>query len=163
MVCRLWVMSSVVHDLCTKEKKVGGRSVYFACMCIYCLHNNALFWAAYDVIPTISGKSLLASGLWGWCRHPNYFGWILIDVAAAMTCGMISWCFAVLGCCSMVPLWPPHMAQHCQLLADNINHYFIDGHCRVGSRWLIITGWLLAGKITTCVVGQQWLAMWHNP
>jgi len=47
------------------------------------------FFAAYETIPTISGKSLLASGLWGWCRHPNYFGCILIILGCCLTCGTI--------------------------------------------------------------------------
>lgn len=46
------------------------------------------YFAEYDMIPTISGKSLLASGLWGWCRHPNYFGWILVTVAGSLLCGV---------------------------------------------------------------------------
>ena len=119
-------------------KVASLRSMYYACMCIYCLHNFALLWAAYDVIPTISGKSLLASGLWGWCRHPNYFGWILGMVAAALTCGMSCWCFTVSVCVSMVPLWPCHMAQHRQLLADNVGHYFVGRQCRLPSHGLIV-------------------------
>ncbi|XP_060773341.1 delta(14)-sterol reductase LBR isoform X1 [Neoarius graeffei] len=38
-------------------------------------------------IPTATGKSLIASGLWGFVRHPNYLGNILIALAWSLTCG----------------------------------------------------------------------------
>ncbi|XP_026802772.3 delta(14)-sterol reductase LBR isoform X1 [Pangasianodon hypophthalmus] len=38
-------------------------------------------------IPTATGKSLIASGLWGFVRHPNYLGDILMALAWSLTCG----------------------------------------------------------------------------
>ncbi|KAM9443689.1 delta(14)-sterol reductase LBR isoform 1-T2 [Clarias gariepinus] len=38
-------------------------------------------------IPTATGKSLIASGLWGFVRHPNYLGDLLMALAWSLTCG----------------------------------------------------------------------------
>lgn len=38
-------------------------------------------------IPTATGKSLLVSGLWGFVRHPNYLGDIIMGLAWSLPCG----------------------------------------------------------------------------
>uniref|UniRef100_A0A8C1FZ18 Delta(14)-sterol reductase LBR n=1 Tax=Cyprinus carpio TaxID=7962 RepID=A0A8C1FZ18_CYPCA len=38
-------------------------------------------------IPTATGKSLIVSGLWGWVRHPNYLGDIIMGLAWSLPCG----------------------------------------------------------------------------
>ncbi|XP_062857297.1 delta(14)-sterol reductase LBR [Trichomycterus rosablanca] len=38
-------------------------------------------------IPTGTGKNLIASGLWGFVRHPNYLGDIIMAVAWSLSCG----------------------------------------------------------------------------
>ncbi|KAF7690058.1 delta(14)-sterol reductase LBR [Silurus meridionalis] len=38
-------------------------------------------------IPTATEKSLIASGLWGFVRHPNYLGDLLMALAWSLTCG----------------------------------------------------------------------------
>lgn len=38
-------------------------------------------------IPTATGKSLIASGLWGFVRHPNYLGDLVMALAWSLTCG----------------------------------------------------------------------------
>lgn len=48
-----------------------------------------LIWPDLKTIPTATGKSLIASGLWGFVRHPNYLGNILIALAWSLTCGKL--------------------------------------------------------------------------
>lgn len=43
--------------------------------------------AHFETIPTSRGKKLLVSGWWGWVRHPNYFGDIILHWAWASTAG----------------------------------------------------------------------------
>ncbi|XP_056621193.1 delta(14)-sterol reductase LBR isoform X2 [Triplophysa dalaica] len=38
-------------------------------------------------IPTATGKSLIVSGLWGFVRHPNYLGDIIMGLAWSLPCG----------------------------------------------------------------------------
>ncbi|KAK2884023.1 hypothetical protein Q8A67_017660 [Cirrhinus molitorella] len=38
-------------------------------------------------IPTATGNSLIVSGLWGWVRHPNYLGDIIMGLAWSLPCG----------------------------------------------------------------------------
>ncbi|XP_018592448.1 delta(14)-sterol reductase LBR [Scleropages formosus] len=38
-------------------------------------------------IPTATGKSLLVSGLWGFVRHPNYLGDLIMALAWSLPCG----------------------------------------------------------------------------
>nr|CAJ15494.1 lamin B receptor [Danio rerio] len=38
-------------------------------------------------IPTATGKSLIVSGLWGFVRHPNYLGDIIMALAWSLPCG----------------------------------------------------------------------------
>uniref|UniRef100_A0A8C2B8B3 Delta(14)-sterol reductase LBR n=1 Tax=Cyprinus carpio TaxID=7962 RepID=A0A8C2B8B3_CYPCA len=38
-------------------------------------------------IPTATGESLIVSGLWGWVRHPNYLGDIIMGLAWSLPCG----------------------------------------------------------------------------
>lgn len=53
--------------------------------------------ASLNKIPTSTGKDLLCGGWWGWVRHPNYFGDILMNWAYAIPCGFNHW----------VPLFDP--------------------------------------------------------
>lgn len=43
--------------------------------------------AADQIIHTSSSKPLLACRLWGLCRHPNYFGCLLMAIAWSLPCG----------------------------------------------------------------------------
>jgi len=43
--------------------------------------------AYLETIPTPSGRKLLASGWWGLCRHPNYFGDLLMGLSWSLYCG----------------------------------------------------------------------------
>ncbi|XP_061405609.1 delta(14)-sterol reductase TM7SF2-like [Lethenteron reissneri] len=45
-------------------------------------------YAHLQKISTAHGKSLLVSGWWGWLRHPNYLGDIIMAVAWALPCGV---------------------------------------------------------------------------
>uniref|UniRef100_A0AAR2KNT9 Delta(14)-sterol reductase LBR n=1 Tax=Pygocentrus nattereri TaxID=42514 RepID=A0AAR2KNT9_PYGNA len=38
-------------------------------------------------IPTATGKSLIVSGLWGFVRHPNYLGDLIMALAWSLSCG----------------------------------------------------------------------------
>jgi lamin-B receptor len=38
-------------------------------------------------IPTSRGKKIIVSGWWGWIRHPNYLGDIIMHWSWAGTCG----------------------------------------------------------------------------
>ncbi|CAG2063701.1 unnamed protein product, partial [Timema podura] len=40
-----------------------------------------------ETISSFGGKKLLVSSWWGWLRHPNYLGDILIHWAWGLTCG----------------------------------------------------------------------------
>ncbi|XP_044289931.1 delta(14)-sterol reductase LBR isoform X2 [Varanus komodoensis] len=44
-------------------------------------------FAHLKVIPTATGKKLLASGWWGLVRHPNYLGDIIMALAWSLPCG----------------------------------------------------------------------------
>ncbi|XP_071784735.1 delta(14)-sterol reductase TM7SF2-like [Asterias amurensis] len=44
-------------------------------------------FASANVLITASGKRLLVSGWWGWVRHPNYLGDILLALSWSMCCG----------------------------------------------------------------------------
>ncbi|XP_046388886.1 delta(14)-sterol reductase TM7SF2 [Ischnura elegans] len=46
--------------------------------------------AHLEVIPTTRGKKLLVTGWWGWLRHPNYLGDIIINWSWVLTCGFHS-------------------------------------------------------------------------
>ncbi|KAI4890934.1 hypothetical protein NFI96_033190 [Prochilodus magdalenae] len=46
-------------------------------------------------IPTATGKSLIVSGLWGFVRHPNYLGDIIMALAWSLSCGK---CQDLYGC-----------------------------------------------------------------
>ncbi|CAI9553703.1 unnamed protein product, partial [Staurois parvus] len=41
-------------------------------------------------IPTSAGSKLIVSGLWGWVRHPNYLGDIIMAWAWCLPCGFTS-------------------------------------------------------------------------
>lgn len=41
-----------------------------------------------EAISTNRGKKLLVTGWWGWVRHPNYLGFIILHWAWASTAGM---------------------------------------------------------------------------
>ena len=40
-----------------------------------------------ETLSSPSGEKLLISGWWGWLRHPNYLGEIIIHLAFIMTSG----------------------------------------------------------------------------
>ncbi|KAJ6666839.1 hypothetical protein lerEdw1_018841 [Lerista edwardsae] len=44
--------------------------------------------AHLKVIPTATGKNLLASGWWGLVRHPNYLGDLIMALAWSLPCGL---------------------------------------------------------------------------
>ncbi|KAJ9596862.1 hypothetical protein L9F63_012118, partial [Diploptera punctata] len=44
--------------------------------------------AHLETIPTSRGKKILVSGWWGWLRHPNYLGDIIMHWCFASTCGI---------------------------------------------------------------------------
>ncbi|XP_076873540.1 delta(14)-sterol reductase LBR [Brachyhypopomus gauderio] len=48
-------------------------------------HDPALSYL--KTIPTATGKSLIVSGLWGFVRHPNYLGDLLMALAWSLSCG----------------------------------------------------------------------------
>ncbi|XP_075403652.1 delta(14)-sterol reductase TM7SF2 [Tenrec ecaudatus] len=43
--------------------------------------------AGLETIATATGRQLLVSGWWGWVRHPNYLGDIIMALAWSLTCG----------------------------------------------------------------------------
>ncbi|XP_004713579.3 delta(14)-sterol reductase TM7SF2 isoform X2 [Echinops telfairi] len=43
--------------------------------------------AGLETISTATGRQLLVSGWWGWVRHPNYLGDIIMALAWSLTCG----------------------------------------------------------------------------
>lgn len=47
-------------------------------------------FTADQIIHTSSSKPLLACRLWGLCRHPNYFGCLLMAIAWSLPCGVTS-------------------------------------------------------------------------
>lgn len=53
----------------------------------YRQNQNDQAFKGFDVIPTPSGKNLLVSGWWGVCRHPNYLGDIILNVAMCLPAG----------------------------------------------------------------------------
>lgn len=50
---------------------------------------RCFFYILLDLktIPTATGKSLIVSGLWGFVRHPNYLGDIIMALAWSLSCG----------------------------------------------------------------------------
>lgn len=55
-------------------------------------------------MPTVLGKKLLCGGLWGWVRHPNYVGDILMYWAWVIPCGFSHWVPFVAPVCSGLSL-----------------------------------------------------------
>lgn len=51
-----------------------------------CIDCNAPF-TDLKVIPTATGKGLLVTGWWGFVRHPNYLGDIIMALAWSLPCG----------------------------------------------------------------------------
>lgn len=53
--------------------------------------NEIIWWHIFvtdlETIPTSRGKKILVSGWWGWVRHPNYLGDIIMHWSWASTCG----------------------------------------------------------------------------
>ncbi|XP_048387307.2 delta(14)-sterol reductase LBR isoform X3 [Stegostoma tigrinum] len=43
--------------------------------------------AHLNIIPTAAGKSLIVSGWWGFVRHPNYLGDLIMALAWSLPCG----------------------------------------------------------------------------
>lgn len=68
--------------------------------------------ADLETIPTSTGKSLLCGGWWGWVRHPNYVGEVLINWSYVIPCGITHW----------VPLLDPVVITYlviCRTKRDN--------------------------------------------
>lgn len=51
------------------------------------LQLKKLNFSDFETISTSRGKKLLVSGWWGWVRHPNYLGDIILHWAWAATAG----------------------------------------------------------------------------
>lgn len=98
-------------------------NTYFDC----CIHHHILF-TDLKFIPTATGKGLLVTGWWGFVRHPNYLGDIIMALAWSLPCGKflrLKWilakmllCFGIwLGLkCQVVISWeskPYWMADFC--------------------------------------------------
>jgi len=45
--------------------------------------------AGLKTLTTESGRRLLISGWWGWSRHPNYFGDLIMALSWSLLTGMI--------------------------------------------------------------------------
>jgi len=45
------------------------------------------FLSDLETIPTSRGRKLLVSGWWGWVRHPNYLGDIIMHWSWTSVCG----------------------------------------------------------------------------
>jgi len=44
--------------------------------------------AGLKTLETESGRKLLISGWWGWSRHPNYFGDLIMALSWSLLTGM---------------------------------------------------------------------------
>lgn len=64
-------------------------------MCFY-------FYLDLKTIHTSTGKSLLVSGWWGFVRHPNYLGDLVMALAWSLPCGK-----HLRGVLVWLCLWPP--------------------------------------------------------
>jgi len=56
--------------------------MYVICICIVCNANAGL-----QTLVTESGRKLLISGWWGWSRHPNYFGDLIMALSWSLLTG----------------------------------------------------------------------------
>jgi len=54
---------------------------------IVCSFSHVL--ADLKTLTTESGRKLLISGWWGWSRHPNYFGDLMMALSWSLLTGMI--------------------------------------------------------------------------
>lgn len=63
-------------------------SLFGILMCTFhwCIDYNTLF-TDLKFIPTATGKGLLVTGWWGFVRHPNYLGDIIMALAWSLPCG----------------------------------------------------------------------------
>lgn len=92
-----------------------------------CTDRNVLF-TDLKFIPTATGKGLLVTGWWGFVRHPNYLGDIIMALAWSLPCGeflRLKWILAkILLCfgiwldlkCKVIIIWdskPYWMADFC--------------------------------------------------
>ncbi|KAI5619933.1 lamin-B receptor, partial [Silurus asotus] len=59
----------------------------FWILSIILMNSMFVFFIYLKTIPTATEKSLIASGLWGFVRHPNYLGDLLMALAWSLTCG----------------------------------------------------------------------------
>ncbi|MBN3294140.1 LBR protein, partial [Polypterus senegalus] len=57
-----------------------------------------------ETIETGTGKNLLVSGWFGWLRHPNYLGDIMMHLAWSLPCGFSSWIpyFSFISCLNIL-------------------------------------------------------------
>uniref|UniRef100_W5NAL3 Delta(14)-sterol reductase TM7SF2 n=1 Tax=Lepisosteus oculatus TaxID=7918 RepID=W5NAL3_LEPOC len=80
-------------------------------------------YAHLETIPTHTGQKLLASGWFGWVRHPNYLGDIVLTLAWCLPCGFSS----------LVPYLP---ALHCfSLLRRRAAEIEEECHLKYGGAW----------------------------
>ncbi|XP_066559935.1 delta(14)-sterol reductase TM7SF2 isoform X2 [Amia ocellicauda] len=80
-------------------------------------------YAHLVTIPTNTGKSLLVSGWFGWIRHPNYLGDIMMTLAWCLPCGF----------CSLLPYLP---VMHCaNLLRRRAAEIESECHAKYGPAW----------------------------
>jgi len=63
-------------------------SLYCLYVYIYVLHVCDIA-AGLKTLVTESGRKLLISGWWGWSRHPNYFGDLIMALSWSLLTGMI--------------------------------------------------------------------------
>ncbi|XP_043076474.1 delta(14)-sterol reductase LBR [Puntigrus tetrazona] len=82
-------------------------------------------------IPTATGKSLIVSGLWGWVRHPNYLGDIIMGLAWSLPCGfnhLIPY-FYLIYLITLLVQDPTqeHLRHYCLLLIC----FYMAPHCNV--------------------------------
>lgn len=54
---------------------------------IYSVTDSVFHLSGLETIATSTGKRLLVSGWWGFVRHPNYLGDLLMALAWSLPCG----------------------------------------------------------------------------
>lgn len=57
------------------------------CACFSCCIDYNTLFTDLKFIPTATGKGLLVTGWWGFVRHPNYLGDIIMALAWSLPCG----------------------------------------------------------------------------
>ncbi|XP_030632568.1 delta(14)-sterol reductase TM7SF2 [Chanos chanos] len=78
LICLLFAVGFAFYSL-SNEQRLGFRK-----------NPNDPAYACLETIPSPSGQRLLVSGWFGWVRHPNYLGDVLIALAWCLPCGFTS-------------------------------------------------------------------------